>query len=71
MTTDIRRQDRPLFEAVRAAAKPLEPVHDYQAVPGLVGDAHFVLQGEASHGTRESRPLAHGSCFCAGSCGRH
>jgi erythromycin esterase-like protein len=40
--------------AVRAAAIPLEGTDaDLDALLDLVGDAHFVLLGEASHGTHE------------------
>src|SRR5213592_5110604 len=41
-------------EAARAAARPLgNSAADYDALLDLVGDARFVLMGEASHGTTE------------------
>ena len=43
-----------LTGAVRAAARPLVgAAHDYDPLLELVGDARFVLIGEASHGTHE------------------
>jgi erythromycin esterase-like protein len=43
-----------LVDAVRSAAQPLTGAAiDYNPLLDLVGDAHFVLLGEASHGTRE------------------
>ena len=43
-----------LVDAVRFAARPLSGADDdYQALLELIGDAHFVLLGEASHGTHE------------------
>jgi erythromycin esterase-like protein len=40
--------------AIRAAALPLGGgAHDYDALLDLVGDARFVLLGEATHGTHE------------------
>jgi len=43
-----------LADAVREAAHPLiGDAHDYDPLLDLVGDAHFVLIGEASHGTHE------------------
>ncbi len=48
-TTDIA-----LVEGVRARAHPLTgAAQDYDPLMDLVGDAHFVLLGEASHGTHE------------------
>jgi len=39
---------------LRAAARPLNgDAHDYDALLELVGDARFVLLGEATHGTHE------------------
>src|SRR5215216_6597130 len=39
---------------IRDKAVPLENTSDViDAIPGLVGDARFVLIGEASHGTHE------------------
>jgi erythromycin esterase-like protein len=41
-------------EVVRDSARPLEGrADDYDPLLGLVGDAHYVLLGEASHGTEE------------------
>src|SRR5438270_1305575 len=43
-----------ITEAVRTAARTLEgAAADYDPLLGLVGDAPFVLLGEASHGTHE------------------
>jgi erythromycin esterase-like protein len=43
-----------LVEAVRAGARPLTgAASDYDSLMELVGDARFVLLGEASHGTHE------------------
>jgi erythromycin esterase-like protein len=43
-----------LIEAVRHAAQPLTGAPtDYDGLLELVGDAHLVLLGEASHGTHE------------------
>ncbi len=42
------------LNAVRQAAQPLTGASgDYDRLLGLIGDARFVLLGEASHGTRE------------------
>ena len=46
--------DAELVDAVRIAARPLSGADDdYDALLKLIGDAHFVLLGEASHGTHE------------------
>lgn len=43
-----------LINIVREAAHPLKGVaEDYDPLMDLIGDAHFVLLGEASHGTHE------------------
>ena len=43
-----------LVEATRSAAHPLEgPPRDHDTLLNLVGEARFVLLGEASHGTSE------------------
>jgi erythromycin esterase-like protein len=43
-----------LVNAVRSAARPLTGAAiDYNPLLDRIGDAHFVLLGEASHGTRE------------------
>jgi erythromycin esterase-like protein len=49
------RKARPsIVDAVGAAVQPLAgDARDYDALLELVGDARFVLIGEASHGTRE------------------
>src|SRR4051812_11988021 len=45
---------REAVSAIRAAARPLTGgAHDYDALLDLVGDARFVLLGEATHGTHE------------------
>ena len=42
------------LEIIRRAAQPLSGTpEDYDALLELIGDAHFVLLGEASHGTHE------------------
>ena len=46
--------DAELIDAVRFAARPLSGADDdHDALLELIGDAHFVLLGEASHGTHE------------------
>jgi len=51
-TTDVT-----LMEAVRQTAHPLPgAAHNYAPLMDLVGTAHFVLLGEASHGTHEFYP---------------
>ncbi|WP_211172362.1 erythromycin esterase family protein [Massilia forsythiae] len=46
--------DRDTIAAIRSAAVPLDGgAHDHDALLDLVGDARFVLLGEATHGTRE------------------
>src|SRR5881397_3916853 len=43
-----------ITRAIREAAYPLiGAAHDYDPLLDLIGDAHFVLIGEASHGTHE------------------
>ena len=43
-----------LVQAIRHIAHPLDAVApDYDAVLEHIGDARFVLLGEASHGTHE------------------
>jgi erythromycin esterase-like protein len=46
--------DTKLSAAIRAAAQPLSgAADDYDGLLDLVGDAHYVLLGEATHGTHE------------------
>lgn len=46
--------DKEAIDAIRAAALPLDGgARDYDALLDLVGDARFVLLGEATHGTHE------------------
>jgi erythromycin esterase-like protein len=45
--------DTQAIEAVRRSALPLTEDDDHAALLDLIGDAHFVLLGEASHGTHE------------------
>jgi hypothetical protein len=46
--------DMPILDVVRKAARPLTgAVGDYDPLMELIGDARFVLLGEASHGTHE------------------
>ena len=41
-------------EALRLAARPMDgSANDHDALLALIGDAHYVLLGEASHGTHE------------------
>src|SRR5947209_6531526 len=43
-----------LTNVIREVAHPLTgPATDYDPLMELIGDAHFVLLGEASHGTHE------------------
>jgi erythromycin esterase-like protein len=43
-----------LVDAVRQAAHPINGLNtDYDSLLKLIGDAEFVLLGEASHGTQE------------------
>src|SRR5438128_11938169 len=43
-----------LIDTLRSAVQPLTGgAHDYDALIDIVGDARFVLIGEASHGTHE------------------
>lgn len=46
--------DRQIIDAIRPSAHELTgSAHDYDPLLDLIGDAHFVLLGEASHGTHE------------------
>src|SRR5947209_13057232 len=48
------RQDAGLLQALREEARPLEEApSDYEPLLKFIGDARFVLIGEASHGTHE------------------
>src|SRR5215213_6525850 len=48
------RNTNDAMEPVRESAHPLTgAVHDYDHIMDLVGDARFVLLGEASHGTHD------------------
>jgi erythromycin esterase len=42
-----------LVDAVRIASHPLETPQDFDALIKRIGDAHYVLLGEASHGTSD------------------
>ena len=54
LRTRRREADTSVVEAVGEAVQPLVGnARDYDALLELVGDARFVLIGEASHGTRE------------------
>ena len=48
-----RTKDTRAVDAVRRAALPLSGDDDHGALLALIGNAHFVLLGEASHGTHE------------------
>src|SRR5258708_1553412 len=53
-TTTQDVTDDLLIRALRGAIRPLTGgAEDYDPLLDLVGDAHFVLLGEASHGTHE------------------
>jgi erythromycin esterase-like protein len=46
--------DRELIQAIRDHAQPLTGIGaNYDYLMGLIGDARFVLLGEASHGTHD------------------
>src|ERR1044071_3654089 len=46
--------DREVINAIRPSLRELTgSVHDHDSLLELIGDAHFVLIGEASHGTHE------------------
>lgn len=50
----MRRPQPNEIEALRAAAHPMRgSARDHDALLELVGDAHYVLLGESSHGTHE------------------
>lgn len=42
-----------LLDQINTLSKPLEKEEDLDALMARIGDAHFVLLGEASHGTQE------------------
>src|SRR5688500_8870508 len=52
-TRDYQARTAALAEQVRAAARPLGGTDDLDPLLELVGDARFVLLGEATHGTSE------------------
>ncbi len=45
--------DSPLVDALRRMTRPLSEEDDYADLLGFIGEARFVLLGEASHGTHE------------------
>src|SRR3954470_6491833 len=48
------RQTQPNLEGIRAAAHPITgAAHDYDPLIEFIGDATYVLLGEATHGTHE------------------
>jgi erythromycin esterase-like protein len=50
----ISRQTSTVLETIRATAHPITAAaRDYDALIDMIGDARFVLLGEASHGTHE------------------
>jgi erythromycin esterase-like protein/predicted phosphoribosyltransferase len=52
--TQIPTADSPLIDALRETAYPLAgTARDYDPLIGRIGEAHFALLGEASHGTHE------------------
>ncbi|MGH2368793.1 MAG: erythromycin esterase family protein [Chloroflexota bacterium] len=54
LDTAVRTSGRALAETVRQAAHPLSgAAGDYDPLLDVIGDARFVLLGEASHGTHE------------------
>jgi erythromycin esterase-like protein len=42
-----------LLQALRREAQPLRHLDDLDGLLALIGDARFVLLGEATHGTQE------------------
>src|SRR5947209_7400248 len=51
---DVRAGEHMEIHALRGAASPIVgEASDYDPILNLVGDARFVLLGEASHGTHE------------------
>src|SRR5438132_9695841 len=51
---EVEREDTELLRALKEEAHALEGVpSDYDPLLELIGDARFVLIGEASHGTHE------------------
>src|SRR2546429_9036652 len=48
-----RTDEAKAIDAVRSAALPLTDNDEHRALLDLIGDAHFVLLGEASHGTHD------------------
>jgi erythromycin esterase-like protein len=50
----LTRQAKTVLETIRATAHPLAgATHDYDPLIEMIGDAPYVLLGEASHGTHE------------------
>jgi erythromycin esterase len=49
----LKEQTAALVDLVRAHAQPLETTDDLDPLLEAIGDAHYVLLGEASHGTHE------------------
>jgi erythromycin esterase-like protein len=52
-TPTVDRQTEALIEAIRAHSYQLQNRDDLSPLIELIGDAQFVLVGEASHGTSE------------------
>jgi erythromycin esterase-like protein len=50
-TTEPRGEIRQLIQHVAQVASPVEGPADLDALLERIGDAHYVLLGEASHGT--------------------
>jgi erythromycin esterase-like protein len=46
-------EEQDLLNEIRNSALPLEDTRDYDALLDLIGDARYVLLGEATHGTHE------------------
>jgi erythromycin esterase len=53
LTRQEPRSSSALWDQVRALARPLREPEDLDPLLDLIGEARYVLLGEASHGTAE------------------
>src|SRR5207253_6165052 len=53
LRTEPREMGEKLIEPVRSLARPLEKPADLDPLMERIGDGHYVLLGEASHGTAD------------------